>query len=117
MNYTYRKHHAYWGVGIIVAICLALVGACTYVKDIQTGTVTFTVNRLDDQGGGSKHKYLVFTDHGVYQDTDNLFHGKFDSSDLFAKLQVGRRYTCTYTGFRVPIFSSYRNLIGCQAVR
>lgn len=42
---------------------------------------------------------------------------KYDSSDLFGSLRVGRRYTCTYTGFRVPVFSSYRNIIGCHPAR
>lgn len=100
-------------VALAVLLALALIGGCTYAKEIRTGRATLTVTRLDDQGG-IKHKYLVFTNHGVYQDTDNLFHGKFDSSDLFGRLQVGRTYTCTYTGFRVPFFSSYRNLINCR---
>jgi hypothetical protein len=117
MRSNLSAKHGWIGGAILVAIILVLVGSCTYIRDIKTGTVTFTVNWLDDQANGRGHKYLVFTSAGVYQDTDNLFHGKFDSSDLFARLRTGQRYTCTYTGFRVPLFSSYRNLIDCRAVR
>lgn len=117
MSYRYNRRRKTGLWTLIAVLAILVVGSCstwTYFRDIQTGQATFVVTRLTDQATDKGHQYLVFTDHGVYQDTDNLFQAKFDSSDLWNKLRVGVRYTCTYTGWRLPLLSSYRNLIDCH---
>ena len=54
--------------------------------------------------------YLVFTDKGTFKITDQLFFGKFDSSDLYGKLELGKTYTFEVYGFRIPILSMYQNI-------
>lgn len=55
-------------------------------------------------------KYLVSCDNDVYQITDNLFYGKFNSSDIYAGLQVGKKYRLQVSGFRFGLTSSYKNI-------
>lgn len=108
------------GAGCVVILILAVLflGGCYGCNKATESTVTVKVNRLDDQASGSHgHTYLVFTDKGVFKDKDNLFFLKFNSSDLFAKLQEGHRYTCKTNGLRIPLFSSYRNLLSCDPAR
>jgi hypothetical protein len=102
-----------WGIAAAIAV-VVLIGVYVYFKDIREQTVTFTVTGTTASGGGTTgHKYLIFTNKGTFEDTDNLFHAKFSSSDLFGAIRVGHTYTCKVTGFRIPLFSSYKDLITC----
>lgn len=71
------------------------------------------------EGGSSK--YLIFgdTDSGeslVFENTDNLIRGKFNSSNIQGKIKVGQKYQITVTGYRVPFFSLYENIVDIQAL-
>lgn len=119
--YNPRRSRGGWGpdIKVILAIvaflaCVFLIGGCLYQKDIRESTVTIHVTDKQAVASGHGHKYLIYTDQGTFQDTDNWFHGKTTSSDLYGAIKVGRTYTCKVTGFRVPLFSSYKNLISCR---
>lgn len=60
-------------------------------------------------------KYLIFGDVEVFENTDTLFHFKFNSSDLQAKALTMRNENleCTFkvNKFRVPFLSMYRNVL------
>lgn len=115
---------------VVVGVLLVLgIGAWSTYAEFGTQTsVTFTVTGLDDQvtssSGTIKHQYLVSTvrDAGqkteVFKDTDAIFHGKTDSSDVWARFQAAGRgaiWNCPVYGFRIFIFSSYRNILdGCK---
>jgi hypothetical protein len=78
--------------------------------------VTIKVNKAERVGDGNKSsKYLIFTDKGVFENTDEWYYGKFDSSDLYNEIQAGKSYTCTTVGWRIEFWSSYRNIINCKA--
>lgn len=105
--------------GCLIAVAFVLIvggcfGGCVAVTRATEKTVTFTVRRVDDQATRGGHKYLVFTDHGVYEDKDSFMYLKWNSSDLYNNLQVGHKYTCKTVGMRLPFASSYRNLIKCH---
>lgn len=59
---------------------------------------------------GKDDMYLVQCDNEVYQITDLLFKGKFNSSDIYAKLKVGKTYEITTTGYRFKFLSMYKKL-------
>lgn len=54
--------------------------------------------------------YLVQCDNEVYQITDLIFKGKFNSSDIYANLKVGNTYEITTTGYRFELLSMYKNI-------
>lgn len=54
--------------------------------------------------------YLVSCGDKVYKISDLLFKWKFDSSDIYSKLKVGKTYEITTTGFRIPLISEYQNI-------
>lgn len=56
-------------------------------------------------------KYLIFTDKGVFENTDSLLFFKYNSSDLYAKLRNGSCYDIKRTGWRITFFSVYPNII------
>ncbi len=59
----------------------------------------------------SGHQYLIFTDQGVFKDTDNFWLWKWDSSDLYGQLLPGHTYRCQVHGVRDKFTSGYPDLI------
>ena len=57
-----------------------------------------------------EEKYLVSCGNEVYQITDNLLYGKFNSSDIYAQLEIGKKYRLQVSGFRFGFTSSYKNI-------
>jgi hypothetical protein len=103
----------------VVAVAVAIVIAGIFGFHMEYGTqrnVTFTINQLDDQANGSSHKYLVFTRGGhVLENTDSWLHGKLDSSNVQAGFRVGETVTCPVYGYRMFLFSSYKDILdGCK---
>lgn len=118
-----HRMHAGWLAGWLIALLLVTFGAWAFYN-FEYGTEhheTFTITRLDDQSSGNGHKYLVFArlpdgTLKVYEDTDAWFHGKTNSSDLFAALSVGEKVDCNLYGWRNHLLSSYQDLLSCQKV-
>ena len=109
-------------ISAAVAIVVLLLAGGLLFWHVEYGTestVTFTVKQLDDQPTSNNgHQYLVFTTNGqVYKNTDSIWHGKTDSSNVQAIFNVGDTYTCPVYGFRIFIFSSYKDILdGCKQV-
>jgi hypothetical protein len=109
---------------IVILVLLLIVGAIAFEIFAVTHktNVTFTVSdktvKMDCSGKhGCSSKYLIFTDHGVYQDTDSLFYLKFNSSDVYGMLKRNHTYNCKTYGFRIPLISHYKNLVSCKEVK
>lgn len=58
-----------------------------------------------------KSTYLIITQHGVFQNTDSLLKGKFNSVYLNNKLKIGSSYNLTVVGFQIPLFDIHPNII------
>ncbi|MFW5847509.1 MAG: DUF1523 family protein [bacterium] len=58
-----------------------------------------------------KTMYLVYCEDEVFKNTDNWFFFKFNSSDIQNKLKVNQTYVVKVVGWRIPFFSSYRNIV------
>lgn len=108
------------GAGILLVI--VLFAGCGLFMSLGTeDDVTITVTRLERvtdraSDGSTDSKYLVFTKSETFENTDAPLHGKFNSSDLYARLEEGKTYRCKVNGLRVPLFSTYRNLLECEPV-
>ena len=60
---------------------------------------------------GKSGQYLIYTDKTTYEIDDTWLHGRWDSSDVYGKMEVGKTYICTLQGYRVPFFSMYPNIL------
>lgn len=103
-------------IGIIVAI--AFLGfQMEYGNERE---VICTVNEKwikRASGEDKKDMYLVSCGDEVYKITDLFFKGKFDSSNIYANLKVGKKYKLTVTGYRFGYFSSYQNINDYELVK
>lgn len=101
-------------LSIVLIVLIAAVFVFAYRGSVRD--VTFAVDskeRVCDSGsdGQQECRYLVFTDAGTYQVTDTILFGRFDSSDVYGRLDEGETYQGRVAGWRVPFLSRYPNLI------
>jgi hypothetical protein len=120
---SYRRSYGMMGgVAVIFVVLIFVVIGFTIWEHSQQKTVTFNVRdkitKTHCDGNNSCNTdYLIFTDKGVYKDTDSFWFFKFNSSDVYGELQRGHYYTCKTYGFRVRFTSSYPNILSCKEGR
>ena len=102
----------------LVLIMIAIIGSVSLSAAYQYKTITYTNVTIESKeristGSGDtlSHKYLIFGESSVFENTDALLHGKFDSSTMQAKIKVGNKYRVKTYGWRVPFLSWYKNII------
>lgn len=74
--------------------------------------VTFTVS--EKYGVYSQSEMYVVTDKGRFNITDEIWYSHWDSDEVFEKLKPGKTYTVRVTGWRVPDFDLYPNIISIK---
>lgn len=62
-------------------------------------------------------KYLVFSENETFKNVDSWLDFKFNSSDFYGKIKVGKTYTSKVRGIRITLFSAYRNIITLKEVQ
>lgn len=95
--------------GLLVSIGYTVA----YYSSGETVEITVTDKEITTSSTGESvsSKYLVFTEGEVFENEDVLFLGKWNSSDVQGQLKIGETYTVKVIGWRIPFFSSYRNII------
>lgn len=106
---------------IIVIVLLILFGWVGIATSTNHHAVVATITEKERVVDGDSSKYLIFTktqdgDVLVLQNTDSFINAKFNSSDLYAKLEVGKTYTFDLVGYRVQFFSWYENIVNATEV-
>lgn len=101
-------------------IIVIVYGFYQYQYSSTERRVTFTVNdkaiRVSGSKESTKSTYMVYTNVGVFTNEDDLFRGKYNSSDVYNTLTAGRRYQCKVVGWRVPFLSVYPNILTAYPV-
>ena len=109
---------------IILMVMLFILTGCSdmEVNTISTSEIQVTdeiitvtdkwVKRTDE-----RDLYLVGTENEVFKIEDNIFVGKFNSSDIYNKIKVGSKYRITTTGVRNNFMSWYRNINTIEEVK
>ena len=102
-------------IAVIIALCF--VGSC--VGSFNDNEYTVTVTDKERVNKGDDSKYLVYGDDNegnslVFENTDCMLRGKWNSSNIQGSIKVGNTYTFTVVGYRIPIFSSYQNIISVE---
>lgn len=107
-------------IGFLIALFVVLPFAISPLVAYGTkAETTFTVKekeRVCTGGQDGTCKYLIYTDNGVYENTDSLWYWKWSSSDIYGSLDAGKTYQATVYGFRAPFLSWYKNIIEVHAL-
>jgi hypothetical protein len=93
-------------------IIIPLIARTAMIANTRS-TTTFTIEKLervtDRDGEGSR--YMVFTPNEVFENTDELWLGKFNSSDLYGALKIGCTYEANVVGQRNAFLNWHRNIV------
>ena len=98
----------------IATILGGTVGRAT-IPHVAKDKLEVTVNEKVVKRYNNRDKYLIFTtkfngEKEVFEDSDSLISRKFNSSDVYASLESGKKYDIQVYGWRIPILSAYRNI-------
>ena len=98
---------------LIIVFMIIIVIAPPIMKVCNTQTWVVTVTDKDRMS--DKNKYLVYTfdqsgESRVFEITDSVLKWRFDSSDDYNRIEVGKTYRFTTGGYRIPLFSMYPNI-------
>lgn len=94
-------------MAVCIAIIVAVIGVNLYSTYGTMKTVPIEVTRSER----INDRYLVFTNTETFENTDSWAHLKFNSSDIYARLDAGQKCNVRVNGFRIPFLSKYRNII------
>lgn len=107
------------GIITVIVLFVALIG---WDIHINTNDHVYTIEVTDKErvNYNKNGKYLIYgrADNNtlVLENTDSWYRGKFNSSDFYAEIEVGKTYQVTVVGYRIPIFDSYENIIKFKEV-
>lgn len=91
-----------------------LYGTIVYTEVIEYGnnqTIEITIKDKFIKNGEDSGKYLIVdTNNNTYQITDLMFKGKFNSTDIYNALEIGKTYKVETSGKRIHFFSMYPNI-------
>lgn len=101
---------------IVIAILIILGGG--FIQNFGTSqTITGTVERTYVKSdGGKKDKFYVVIRGSdgathVFVNHDTMWHAKWNSAEVQARLMDGHCYTVRTVGFRIPFFSAFPNIV------
>lgn len=100
----------------ILILLLALFGICFTIYAITMDyqnkeVIEITVKDKYVKRTDGTDLYLVATEEGeTYKIEDLFFRFKFNSTDLYNELEIGKKYKVEVTGVRIPFFSMYKNI-------
>lgn len=111
------KRRIYEYTKVIIAV-VALIAVAVFIAAKSFNDTEYVVTVTDKERivNDESSKYLVFAEdeYGnsiVFENTDAVLRGKWNSSDIQGQLKEGHTYTVTVVGFRVPFLSMYQNII------
>lgn len=105
--------------GIALALFLVLIvvlGGLACNSYYQDSAVTFKLNdkeRVAVEGGG---EYRLYTEGETFVLKDSIIKGRLDTADEYGRMREGTTYQCKAFGWRIPLFSKFRNVHDCVAV-
>ena len=103
-------------------IAIALLVAVTVTVKVQTNINIYTATVTDKSRAIEGDGYLIFTtlDNGqikVFENDDSFLKGKFNSSDVYAQIEIGKTYIFKVYGYRIPLLSWYENITRFHEIR
>lgn len=109
----------WFGIVVMLIICgLAIESVVVFATQKEVVAIVNRCERVVKTDGDSvESKYLVFTDNEVFENTDCWWIFKWNSSDIYGKFLNGHTYRIKVYGYRVPIFSWYRNIVSAQEIK
>lgn len=119
-----KMDKSFWFFSIL-AICVVLivVGGYILITYFPIETLEVEITEKVVKRNSDSDNYLIFAKKIkensiiVLENTDMLFCGKFNSSDIQAQLKVGKKYELVVRGRRIQLLSMYQNIITIKEIK
>ena len=112
--------YAIFMLTIAFAIVISPFATIGLIKYSNREVITATITKMENVVDGESSEYLVFVDKGnekeVLCNADSLYAWKWNSSDFYNELVIGKTYKLRVYGYRVPYLSWYRNIIEYEEI-
>lgn len=95
-------------IGIVIIVFVVIVPL--FIKSTDEIVIVKIIDkeRVTKQNSS---KYLIYTEDEVFENTDTILFLKFNSSDVYSKLDKDKEYELLVYGWRIPLISWYRNIV------
>lgn len=105
---------------VIIFVFIICFRPINKVCNIRNEVVTVTDKNV--KNNSNEGKYLIYCKDAddnikVYEITDSLLYGRFDSSDVYAQISVNKTYEFTVGGSRNGFMSWYPNIYEYKEVK
>ena len=97
-----------------MVLLLSAIAGAGYYRD---STVLIAVTGKESVNTKNGHEYRIYTKDETYVMKDSLIKGRFRTSNDYGRLEAGHTYRCEAFGWRIPLFSSFKNLHDCAEVQ
>lgn len=96
---------------VFIVVCIVLMIGAIFAPMLNQKEYDVVSEKVTKMYG----KYLIMTKIGseirVFENTDFVPTFKFNSSDIYAQLEVGKCYKIKTVGWRIHFLSTYENII------
>lgn len=105
---------------ILICTFPILIILISLIPAMHVQTYTIEVTKTEITGDSD---YMVFgkdTTSGkikTFTLNDSFWHSNWDTADDYAQLEIGQTYTFKTTGWRIPLFSVFPNIIKITKVQ
>lgn len=98
-------------IGIVLIIIIIPISIGIHIDCGNEQTIDIIVKDKYIKNNGNSDKYMVVDkNNNTYKIEDLFFKGKFNSTDLYNEIEVGKQYKITTTGKRLRFWSDYPNI-------
>ena len=97
-------YHLFRIVSVLIAIGMLIIAfwrPINKASEVRTEVIVVTDKMVKD------NRYLIYANDNVYEITDSWLMGRFNSSDLYGKIKVGKTYKIKVGGKRDHFLSVY----------
>lgn len=114
---------SYIFLGVVIVLMVAILAGNFIIAKTTRQTIIATVTDKDikrdknsDKNKEAEDIYMVYTkdENGevhVFVNKDTLYYLKWNSSNVYAEIEVGKTYEFDVYGLRIPFMSMYQNII------
>lgn len=102
---------------IVLFVIVTLIKGYSNLKTsiIDDATVEKLITQPKyNQESGTTYRYIIITNKGTFICEDSFENGKFNNTDIFYHLQVGKKYKFTVVGWGKGFFNDYQNIINVE---
>ena len=103
------------GVAVVAAVVFILL--VVFIGSIPAMHIDYCTIEVTKTEITGDNDYMVFgkdTTSGeikTFTLNDSFWHGNWDTADDYAILEIGQTYAFKTTGWRIPLFSAFPNII------